>query len=94
VRNHARTYRQIQFAQGSENATARSAQNALRATPQEVLAMTHNRHSLRVLKLLEIGAGGEHAGKHAGEFTRRVGSNSELRRVLLRYANRRAIRWA
>ncbi len=52
----------------------------------------HNYDSLRVLKLLEIGAGGEHAGKHAGEFTRRVGSSSELRRVLLCYANRRPIR--
>ncbi len=54
--------------------------------------MIHNCHSLRVLKLLEIGAGGRRVGKHAGEFTRRVGSSSELRRVLLRYANRRPMR--
>ncbi len=50
------------------------------------------RFHLRVLKILEIGAGGKRLGSHAGEFTRRLGSDSGLRRILLGYANRRRIR--
>jgi len=47
---------------------------------------------LRILKVLELGAGGPRLGRHAGEFTRRVGASSKLRRVLLKYANRRPLR--
>ncbi len=52
----------------------------------------HKRRSIRVLKVLEIGAGGLRVGEQAGEFTRRIGSDARLRRVVLRYANRRPIK--
>ena len=48
--------------------------------------------ALRILKVLELGAGGPRLGRHASEFTRRVGASSKLRRVLLKYANRRPLR--
>jgi len=50
-----------------------------------------HRRPLRVLKVMEIGAGGIAIGTHAAEFTRRLGTYSHLRRILLRYANRRPV---
>lgn len=50
------------------------------------------RRTVRVLKMLEIGGGGRRIGKHASEFTRRLGSDADHRRALLRYANRRPMR--
>jgi len=48
--------------------------------------------ALRVLKLLEIGAGGKAIGQRAGEFARRLGSCADFRRAILRYVNRRGVR--
>jgi len=50
------------------------------------------RLALRVLKLLEIGAGGKAIGQRAGEFVRRLGSCADFRRAILRYVNRRGVR--
>ena len=48
--------------------------------------------SLRVLKVLEVGAAGDALGRLAGEFTQRLGAHSYLRQIVLRYANRRPVR--